>query len=348
MTLVVLSILTISCNTQSKEVPTKNNSEDSVEVESGAQIGKYVTSALEDSKGHLWFGTLEKGIARYDGEQFRYFTEEDGLPSNRVSSVTEGPDGIYWFNTGEGLSKFDGQTFTNFLVKENDWASNVISQVFIDSAGEIWVGTWDGVYKFDGETFTSFPIPYPAVDTPVNEDTKNWITVIKEDAEGNIWFARDGYGAYKYDGESFIHFLTKDGLHSNNVTEIVFDADGSIWFGTRVAERDNPDPEKRVGKGGVNKLEAGKMISFPEIEAFNTGEVYEIYQDNNGDIWVCTTRDGVYRYDGADFIKYPVPISVMDMINDKNGNLWLAGAGGLYRIDKTGAIINVTTTGPWK
>jgi hypothetical protein len=38
----------------------------------------------------------------------------------------------------------------------------------------------------------------------------------------------------------------------------------------------------------------------------------------------------------------------MSMMNDQKGNLWLSGAGGLYRINKSGDIINITTNGPWK
>jgi hypothetical protein len=32
------------------------------------QIAKYVVEIFEDSKGHLWFGTMAKGVARYDGK----------------------------------------------------------------------------------------------------------------------------------------------------------------------------------------------------------------------------------------------------------------------------------------
>ena len=33
-----------------------------------AQIAEYVIEAFEDSKGHLWFGTMAKGVACYDGK----------------------------------------------------------------------------------------------------------------------------------------------------------------------------------------------------------------------------------------------------------------------------------------
>ncbi len=345
--LIVLSILSTSCNSLGKKGST-DAEHTLIKEKTDAQIGEYVISAYEDSKGHLWFGTLQKGIAKYDGNTLKYFTRKNGLPSNRVTSVIEDAEGIYWFNTGEGISKFDGQVFTNFRVKKDDFYSNMVSQFFIDSKGNYWVGTWGGVYKFDGKEFTPFPIPYPKVETAINLDTKDWITEIKEDAEGNMWFSRDGTGACIYDGKSFTYFLKKDGLHSNNVTEIEIDSAGDIWFGTRVAEKDNPDPKQRFGKGGVNKLVNDTIISFPEIEGFNSGDVYEIYRDNLGNIWISTTDNGVYSYNGEVFNNYDVPISITGMTNDQKGNLWLAGAGGLYRINQKGEVLNITTNGPWK
>lgn len=324
-----------------------NKKSNTSKIEIGAQIGEYVTSIFEDSKGSLWFGTNGNGIARYDGKNLNYFTTKDGLPSDRVTGIIEDSNGIFWLQTGEGVTKYDGKNFKNFSVS-NDNSSNVISKLLIDSKGVFWVGTWNGAYKFDGQVFHKFSIPYPEVDTKINEDTKNWVTGISEDAKGNIWFRRDGYGVCKFDGKSFTHLLKKDGLHSNNVTQIEFDNDGTIWIGTRVAERDDPDPNKRFGKGGVNKMIGNEIISFPEIAGFNDGDVYEIYRGKSGNIWIATVKNGVYKYDGEAFKNYKVPISIMGILEDRKGNIWLGGAGGLYRINQSGEVINVTTNGPWK
>jgi len=203
----ILAIIT-SCNSSKSKVAT-NKLNNSIKRDTVSQIGNYVTSAFEDSKEQLWFGTIEKGIARYDGTQLKYFTKEEGLPSNRAVNVIEDSDGVYWLGTGEGLSKFDGHRFTNFLVKSGDWSSNMVNQLLIDSKGQFWIGTWGGVYTFDGKEFTPFLIPVPKVEKIINEDTKAWITEIKEDSKGNIWFGREGYGACKFDGRSFVHFLKK-------------------------------------------------------------------------------------------------------------------------------------------
>jgi len=343
--LILTSLFFAFCNSQEKKTKTISV-DNSIKQKNETQIGQYVTDTYEDSKGHLWFGTIEKGIARYDGNELRYFTQKDGLPSNRVTGIIEDSKGIFWLKTGDGLSKFDGQSFKNFKVNDGV-LSNMVGQLFIDSKGIFWVGTWAGVYQFDGTNFIHFPIPNPHIDTKINEDTKNWITEIKEDIQGNIWFARDGYGACKYDGKEFSYFLKKDGLYSNNVTEIELDNQGNIWFGTRVAEKDNPDPENRKGPGGVIKYDGERYNYFPTVKGFNNSDVYEIYNDRSNKLWISTISHGVYKFDGSNFTNYDIPISIMSITEDNNGTLWLSGAGGLYKINQKDEVYNVTTSGPW-
>lgn len=343
--LILINVLSTSCGSQNKK--TKASEIDGKMIEANpTQIGQYVVKVFEDSKGNLWLGTIEKGVAKYDGKTLKYFTTNDGLPANRVTGIVEDENGNLWFGTGSGLSKYDGKSFSNFTEKDG-LCHNSISNLLIDSKGIFWIGTWGGLCQYDGQSFTTIPLPYPIIGNQINEDTKEWITAIKEDSKGNIWFGRDGYGASRNLGETFTHYTIKQGLLSNNVTEIEEDKDGNIWFGTRVSEKDNPDPKKRFGKGGVNRLDFKTIISFPKIEGFNRGDVYEIYRDNSDNIWISTTKNGVYKYDGTAFTNYNVPISIMSIQDDKKGNLWLGGAGGLYKINSKGEVVNVTTEGPW-
>lgn len=341
-----MTVLSVSCNSQEKKTENEKN-EKPTEVQNASQIDDYVVETFQDSKGNLWFGTLEKGVAKYDGNKLTYLTKEDGLPSNRVTRVIEDDSSNLWFGTGGGISKFDGKSFTNYSEKDG-LCSDMVSNLFIDSKGIFWIGTWGGVCKFDGIQFKIFPIPYPKVETKINPDTKDWITSIAEDAEGNIWFGRDGYGASKFNGKSFVHFTTKEGLNSNNVQSIVPDNEGNIWIGTRVAEKDNADTEKQFGQGGLNKYDGEKFIHFPERKGLSENDVYEIYKDLSNDLWFSTRSNGVYKLEKKEFVNYDVPTSTMSFLKDNEGNIWLGCAGGLYKIDKNGDVKNVTTIGPWK
>lgn len=351
---IILTIITISCTSQEKKKVrssdhTNNNFEYS--INNASQIGQYLVSIFEDSKGNMWFGTLEKGVAKYDGESLQYFTMEDGLIGNAVVSVIEDEDGILWFGTHSGLSKYDGTSFTNYT-EEDGLCHYRVSNLLIDSKGIFWIGTWGGVCLFDGKEFTNFPIPNPEIETPFNELTKDWITEIMEDSKGNIWISRDGYGACKYDGNTFEHFTKNEGLPSNNAQSIEEANDGSIWFGTRVAEKDREDEYRRHGKGGLSKYNNGKFKQYPTIAGLSENDVYGIYNDSSGNMWVSTISNGVYKYNGKEFINYPVRIgkstkAVMNILKDSKGNIWYGCAGGLFRLTSEG-IINVTTDGPWE
>ncbi|MBK7936055.1 MAG: hypothetical protein IPJ82_02835 [Lewinellaceae bacterium] len=125
------------------------------------------------------------------------------------------------------------------------------------------------------------------------------------------------------------------------------DKEGNIWIGTRVAEKDNADTNKRSGKGGLNKYNGGKLIHFPETKGLNESDVLTIYKDNSNDLWFSTTSHGVYCYKNNTFVNYNIPASTMSFLKDNKGNIWLGCAGGLYRINPNGEILNITTKGPW-
>lgn len=341
----LLITLSLSCNSQKNKTKTTQTAiptEQAVD----SQIGQYVGGLFQDSRGDIWIGTMEKGVAKYDGTKLIYLTVKDGLPSDRVVDVIEDKSGDLWFGTGAGISKYDGKTFENYS-KKDGLCSNMVSNLFIDSKGVFWIGTWGGVCKFDGAQFENFPIPYPKVETIINPDTKDWITAIMEDSKGNIWFGRDGYGATKFDGNSLVHFTTQQGLNSSNVQSITEDKEGNIWFGTRVAEKDNPDPDKRFGKAGLNKFDGDKFIHFPEIEGLSENDVYTIYKDKSNDLWISTISKGLYKYANGKFVNYNVPVPVMSVLKDKEDKVWLGCSGGLYKIDKDGKAINVKRDGPW-
>lgn len=344
--LTLCTILSVSCNSQEKKTET-SETENPTEQKNASQIGEYVVETFQDSKGNIWFGTLGKGVAKYDGSKLVYLTTKEGLPSNRIVNVIEDNSGNLWFGTGTGLSKFDGMTFTNYSEKDG-LCSDMISYLFIDSKEILWIGTWGGVCRFDGSQFENFPIPYPKIETKINQDTKDWTTSIAEDSKGNIWFGRDGYGASMFDGNNFTHFTTKEGLNSNNVQSIATDKEGNIWIGTRVAEKDNSDTKERFGKGGLNKYDGNKIIHFTEINGLNESDVFAVYKDSSNSLWFSTTSNGVYNYINNEFVNYKVPTSTMSFLKDKTGKIWLGCAGGLYKIDKAGEAINVMTNGPWK
>ncbi len=350
--LLISFVFTFSfCHSQTN---TKNKKTKELSQTKAPQLDEYVVEIFEDSKKNLWFGTINNGAAKYDGKALTFFTTKNGLIGNTVTSFAEDKQGNIWLGTHTGLSKFDGKSFISFNDK-NGLVNNTVSELLIDKKGILWVGTWGGVSKFNGATFSTFTLPDPDVELLPYQSTMHWVSEIIEDKLGNIWFSRDGYGVCKYNGQSFTLYTKKDGLVSNNVQEILEDRSGNIWFGSRVAERDNPDSSRRAGEGGLSKFDGKTFTHFPEIKGLGKNEVYAIYEDRKGNLWIGANGLGLYRYDGKDFTLFSKTdradlmtfgYGIQSLLEDKYGNIWLGLSAGLFRLQGD-SIINVSRNGPW-
>ena len=240
---------------------------------------------LEDKKGNFWLGSYQ-GVVRYDGKNFTYFTEKEGLINNDVKCILEDKTGNLWFGTPHGASLYDGKTFTQFTDTQGLKVRNVMS-ILQDRTGNLWFCSYQGgVSKYDGKNFTHF--------TTKEGLSHNNVRSILEDNNGNLWFGTRGGGVCKYDGNSFTHFTEKEGLSNNDVTSMALDKGGNIWVGTI---------------SGLNKLEKNKIaldtsgarsstVKYPNGHFFKTYTYDEgfsgigvipsktIFEGKDGTIWI--------------------------------------------------------------
>ncbi|MBK6993377.1 MAG: hypothetical protein IPH31_00060 [Lewinellaceae bacterium] len=163
--LLFLLAFIIACNGQSNSNALKTK-DPALEAtpKNDAQIDDYVVEVFEDKKGNLWFGTLAKGAARFDGKTLTYFSTKEGLCDNTVASITEDNEGNMWFGTHNGASKYDGKTFTNYGNLEGLHGAGC--QILVDRNGNIWAGTNHGAFRYNGFSFSAFDIPKPVIENP--------------------------------------------------------------------------------------------------------------------------------------------------------------------------------------
>ncbi len=161
----LLFVFMASCNGQDKPKVSEKAlpQEQSVKLDTAAQISEYVVEIFEDTKSNLWFGTNGDGAARYDGKTLTYFSTKDGLCDNTVVGIAEDKEGNMWFGTHNGISKYDGKTFTTFAETKGHISG---CKILIDSKGQIWAGTTEGAFRYNGSSFSKFKIPNPVIDNP--------------------------------------------------------------------------------------------------------------------------------------------------------------------------------------
>lgn len=317
------------------------------DVRDTARIAEYIVAAFEDSKGNLWFGTNGQGAARWDGTALRYFSIAEGLIGDVVTGITEDRDGNLWFGTHTGASRYNGRTFTGFGSREGLQGSGC--KVLVDRSGIVWAGTSDGVFRFEDKRFLAFPLPVPLIETPSHKMTPGKVWHLFEDSKGNIWVGRDGYGACKYDGSTFTHFTKKDGLCSDNVASITEDPQGNIWFGSITS-----DFPEYIEEGGVSRYDGQRFTQFPEMKGLVANDIYNLYADRSGNIWIGAVRVGAYRYDGKSFTLFDKTdrpdlttyFAIQAFVEDRHGTLWFGFSGGLFRFNGT-SFVHVTRGGPW-
>src|SRR5262245_35938727 len=76
------------------------------------------------------------------------YTVADGLPNNVINKIVRDSRGFLWFCTGEGLSRFDGYSFTNYG-DEQGLPHTTVNDFLETRNGELWVATSGGLVLFN-------------------------------------------------------------------------------------------------------------------------------------------------------------------------------------------------------
>lgn len=307
-------------------------------ADTALQISAYVRRVYQDRLGHLWFGTNDDGVCRYDGISLTYFTKRDGFSGGAVRGIVEDRAGNLWFATDAGVIRYDRKRFTTFTVRDGLRDNNVWS-ILHDKDGTLWFGTDGGVSRYDGSTFADFALPAVGrapTEFPTGNRSLATVWCIVQDRAGIIWFGTNGGGAVRYDGRACSRIAKREGLANEFVWSILEDRAGNLWFGT---------------SGGVSRFDGSAFSTLTTRDGLCDNFVWTLLQDAAGNIWLGTAGGGISRYDGTNFTNYSTTDGlpsrhVQSIMQDKSGRLWFGCSGGLFRFDGT-AFIHVTRNGPW-
>lgn len=185
--------------------------------------------------------------------------------------------------------------------------------------GDILIASFLGVFRYDGTSFTN-------LSSKISPPRSSSFWDVLEDQKGNLWLGTRDSGVYHYNGKSFQHFTTKDGLASNMALHFYEDRAGNIWFG---ASRYDPSASLKAG---------GKSFqNFTTKDGFPSNSIRLLLEDKTGKLWFCAQGENMFVYDGKTFTVLKDKDgkafnNVWSIIEDKKGNIWF-GADGLWRYD---------------
>ncbi len=316
-----------------------------------------VTAIAKDKKGEILAGTAD-GVLRLNNGHFSLLFTPSGIAMPVVTSMLTDNAGITWIGANNGLFSYNENTFTSYKVTP-DVNGSTIGCLYFDFESSLWLGTHKGLYRFRGNGFASFG--------EADGLSSSFIFGITKDKQGNIWACSQNKGVFKYDGNSFRQFDKSNGLASDITTSAITMPNGDVFIGTgnglsKISNGSitNYHPSDGLfsdsvncfmkdhlgrlwmgGGKGLTLLENGKFTSFeipsPADAMF---DVWTIYEDHKGKIWVGTYPGSLYSFDGKTFTDERKKInmnphidSYFQICEDSNGRLYFGTLGGVFIYD---------------
>ncbi len=285
---------------------------------------------LQDSKGYIWLAT-DRGVARYDGHEFKVFSSQDGLSDNSVLGLHEDYRGRIWFFT-YSTQIFYYENGKIHASPANPHLKKAIGKyipcsIGVDLNDEVWVG-----FKLNYKHSPFFVIK-------PNGEIENWnlpesgpeaYGVIKELSSGDrVW----GFGK----------------RNTNNHLLLVSPEENySYWkyqYPTPNTKQAIMDGLSMVSKPDSNMLFRWYNCIYRKGEEkvehllcqSNEHNTFGLLEDHQGNIWVATFEEGVKCYykdqwDAPAFTLLDDKI-VTWLYQDREGGIWLTTLNdGVYHI----------------
>lgn len=341
----------------------------------GNQIS--VRKIVFDNFGNLWIATDQDGIYQLNiktGEISQYLFEDNHVISPIYDLYLLNAETLLIGTQNKGVQVFSLTThaFSPLYETGLDGKPLFVRHIFRDESENLWFGTESGVYIYNLQTKKIISLKHVYNDPYSISD--NAIYSLYQDRQGGMWIGTY-FGGVNYFTESYAQFekfYPLKGVNSISgkcISEFCQDDQQNIWIGTEDAGLNRFNPRERKfeqrfvpasnihalllenDKLWVGTFSAGlyvldtktlKIISHKTSTgntSLNSNDIYSIYRDYSGTMWIGTTL-GLNIYDEKSDIFKPVEkqtinSQVNDILEDNKNILWFATLGdGLFSYDK--------------
>lgn len=346
----------VKFNSESKEFTRYRHQENNA----FSLINDQINSMIKDRSGVIWIAT-ENGISYFSGKEVRFnnvFSTTLALnkfkemgAANVTSIIGDDKNGLIVGST-KGLFILDNKNNIISFPDINAWTLCKAKN------GKIWVGTYgQGLKEFNTLNKT---IKQVEIETEfILPSFYRYIKSIYQDKNGYLWIGFWGSGLVRYnpDKNEFRVWINKPGdslsLSYNDVWSIIEDRFGNIWIGTNggginlFAQSDKATERFiRLSTSSIkNKLSSNTIYTLLESKnpkvnnnptstviwvgtanglnkiTFTNAELLNKNKTLNVSVKVYTTENGLPDN------------SVKSIVEDDEGNLWIATSNGLSEFD---------------
>lgn len=303
-----------------------------------------IYSLCKDREGGIWMGSYFGGVNYYP-RLYTYFEKyypkniDNGLHGKRVREFCQDNQGILWIGTEDGgLNRFNPRTKTFSFFSPSSAFTNVHGLCLIGD--HLWTGTFSkGVKVIDTRTGAVVKT-YEKTNSP-RSLIDNSVFSIYQTATGDIYLGTL-FGLLRYNK------LTDDfdripELNGKFIYDIKEDSGGNLWLATYANGVYCYNLNKKKWKNYWHDEANPKSLPYDKI--------LSIFEDSHRQIWFTTQGGGfcLFHPETETFTNYNssngLPNDVVyQIVEDKEGLLWLTTNNGLVCFHPTTGAIKVYTT----
>lgn len=308
-----------------------------------------------DDQGIVWVAT-DRGVASYDGYDFKVFTTEEGLYSNSSLRFFKDPEGRLWIPSLNGrLTVKDEEGFHpfshNFLIDSINSEGLLLNLFAWDDHGNpifSFIPFYDsGVYRIDVEASQAFRMSYDSLDEefPVVVVGQNdWLDIGKglyPAFRGNHFQTENSLYFWYFQAESILYHC-----HLDDPTRV-----DSVLMETQITDI------KLSPKGDLLVSTFGGLLRFPNADLSQTPETYledlaisNIAYDLNGRLWLSTLQKGLLCIPNFSIAELQQKsgekiLGTIVSLNQLGSSLLVSSMeGDLYQVDSNQVVQKLTST----
>jgi signal transduction histidine kinase/ligand-binding sensor domain-containing protein/DNA-binding response OmpR family regulator len=291
-------------------------------------IDNYVRCICKDDDGLLWIGTMygldcfepSTGIFHHYGKSDNSFSS---LRNLTVECIMKDMHGSIWLGTYyAGISYFNTKkmTFKSIPIISNDRTWTVIADITTDKAGNIWAGTSDkGLYFYDSKSHKAHF--YNVSNSNISGN--NIKSLCYDSLRNVLWIGSfmGGIGYYDLNKDNFTHIELGKSEDTEIVHRIQLVGDKlyiATYNGIYVLDVNSLKAVKLTKEARVfdvlldreqnlycvthynhfKKYERDYNGNYIQVfdSIFSNGAITDMLEDNNGEIWISTTQNGVIHF----------------------------------------------------
>src|SRR5712692_8450044 len=226
------------------------------------------------------------------------YTTADGLPHNVINKIVRDSRGFLWFCTADGLSRFEGYTFTNFGTDQGLPHANV-TDLLETRSGEYWVATYGGIVRFNPKGAPGNRVVYAGEATAI---APMFTVIVPEDQD----------------------------RRGRAITVLLEDRNGTIWCGT---QKGLSKLERTNDRIALRSIDIGIPNEYPEQRFIS-----DLLEDRNSSLWIAAPSGLYRRWPDGSATRYAKPDALangylQDLLEDHEGHLWATTRlGGFFRL----------------